>query len=303
MHSLQAVYDVNTTGNVFHSIYELPDPIPHNNIDPLLNDPEQNPAPNIPTLLQNISVFFRPRARRQEAIPPMKTNDAFGDRMRTPIDNDTTRMYFINLNGLSLQNKAEKFRTLCEEMNKANVHLFAAAEHNLDTNKFIVRQSLQNIARKTFQHHAIQTATSSTLADKFYKPGGTMLMAQGNLVGRIKERGSDSLGRWTWMKLIGKNKKLITIISAYQVCMRPTNITGTTAYHQQESLLRQRGIKKANPRKYFQRDLQELIRLCKTRNESIILMGDFNEPMNERSSMARIAATHQLVDILFQRNP
>jgi hypothetical protein len=32
-------------------------------------------------------------------------------------------------------------------------------------------------------------------------------------------------------------------------------------------------------------------------------MGIFNEPMTERSSMARIATTHELVDILFQQNP
>ncbi len=31
-------------------------------------------------------------------------------------------------------------------------------------------------------------------------------------------------------------------------------------------------------------------------------MGDFNEPLTERSSMARIASAHGLMDILFQRN-
>jgi hypothetical protein len=58
---------------------------------------------------------------------------------------------------------------------------------------------------------------------------------QGDLVGRIKEHGSDSLGHWSWIKLVGKNQKLITVILAYQVCSRPTNQSGTTAYHQQES--------------------------------------------------------------------
>jgi hypothetical protein len=48
-------------------------------------------------------------------------------------------------------------------------------------------------------------STSTTLADKFYKPDGTMILAQGNLVGRIKDRGSNSLlGRWSWIKLVGK---------------------------------------------------------------------------------------------------
>jgi endonuclease/exonuclease/phosphatase family metal-dependent hydrolase len=104
------------------------------------------------------------------------------------------------------------------------------------------------------------------------------------------------------MKLIGKDKKLTTIISAYQVCARPTYWTGTTAYHQQESLLRQRGAKKAKPIQFFYRNLKEFIRLSKSRHESIILVGDFNESMNERSSIARIVTAHGLIDILFQRN-
>jgi hypothetical protein len=223
--------------------------------------------------------------------------------MPIPSPPNTTRLYFINLNGLNLEKKAVKFRDLCEELRKADLHLFSAAKHNLDTNKFAVQQNLQNIARKSFPHQCIQTATSSTLANKFYKPGGTLIMAQGDLVGRIKDRGSDSLGRWSWMTMVGKNQRLVTVISAYQVCIRPTNRTGTTAYHQQESLLRQKGIKKAKPRKYFQHDLDEFICLCKTRQELVILMGDFNEALNERSSMARIASNHGLVDIVFQCNP
>jgi hypothetical protein len=155
----------------------------------------------------------------------------------------------------------------------------------LDTDKFAVHQLLQQTAHRTFPHHVLQTSTSSIPADKFYKPGGTMLLAQGDVVGRIKARGSDSLGRWSWLKMIGRNKRLITVISAYQVCIRPTYATGTTAYHQQESLLRQKGIKKPKPRHYFYRDLKEFIRICKSRNELIILVGDFNEPMTERSTL------------------
>jgi hypothetical protein len=34
---------------------------------------------------------------------------------------------------------------------------------------------------------------------------------------------------------------VIHFVTAYQVCPRPTNRTGTTAFHQQESLLRLQG--------------------------------------------------------------
>ena len=252
--------------------------------------------------MRRFAAIYHPRSITKPDPILIKNSDVFGYTMPTPAPTNTTRLYFINLNGLNLEKKAVNFRDLCEKLRKADVHLFAAAEHNLDTNKFAVQKSLHDIARRSFQHYNLQTATSTILAKNLYKPGGTLLMAQGDLVGRIKERGSDSLGRWSWMTMVGKNQRMITIISAYQVCARSSKRTGTTAYHQQESILRTRGIKKAKPRKYFYRDLNEFIRICKTKKESVILVGDFNEPMNERSSTARIAATHGLVDILFQRN-
>jgi hypothetical protein len=275
--------------------------LPH---DPLqISVPSHVPIPAAASNLQNISAFFKPRSILQpNDIPVIKSNDIFGDAMNTPISPNRTRLYFINLNGINLTKGAVKFRDLCSEIKQADIDILAASEHNLDTNKFVVRQLLQQMATQSFDHHTIQTATSSIPADKFYKPGGTMLLAQGNVVGRIKERGSDPLGRWSWIKLIGRNKRLITVISAYQVCIRPTHATGTTAYHQQESLLRQKGITKPKPRKYFHRDLNDFVKTSKNRQELIILVGDFNEPMNERSSMARIASTHQLVDVLYQRN-
>jgi hypothetical protein len=80
-----------------------------------------------------------------------------------PITADTTCLYFINLNVITLNKKEAKFHNICKEIQMANVHLFTAAKHNLDTNKFISCQSLQDIdiARKSFQHYALQTATSS----------------------------------------------------------------------------------------------------------------------------------------------
>jgi hypothetical protein len=303
MYNTHAVYDVNSTGisSQPHTDINYVAGLPN---DPLLTPAANPPTPpsNATTNLQNIASFFRPRSILREKEAPIKLNNIFGDSMKTPIVPNRTRIYFINLNGINLTKGGIKFRDLCSEVQKADIHILAASEHNLDTNKFVVRQLLQQMAKQTFEHHLLQTATSSIPADKFYKPGGTLLLAQGDVVGRIKERGSDPLGRYSWLKLIGRNKRLITVISAYQVCVRPTHATGTTAYHQQESLLRQKGHQKPKPRKFFHRDLTEFIRVSKSRQELIILVGDFNEPMTEQSSMARIASKHQLVDILFQRN-
>ena len=246
---------MNNPGNLFPT-YDLP-PITADNFvgtTPVLIQP--TPTPPL-SLLSQVATFFRPR--NQYIPPPIQENSHFGDLMPVPIPESTTRMYFINLNGINIDQKANKFRDLCKELRKADVQIFAAAEHNLDTNKFVVRQKLDAAARQTFPHHCLQTATSSIPAEKCFKPGGTLLLAQGDIVGRIKDRGSDSLSRWAWMKLVGQDRQIITVISAYQVCVQNSNGSGTTAYHQQESLLRQRGTKKAKPHKFFHRDLKEFI--------------------------------------------
>jgi exonuclease III len=62
------------------------------------------------------------------------------------------------------------------------------------------------------------------------------------------------------------------------------------------------GAKKRNPQKYFHRNLNEFIGIAKTCKGHIILIGDFNEPMNKQSSMARIASKQGLLDMLFQQN-
>jgi hypothetical protein len=266
MNSTHTVYDVNSAA---HNLPHVAlDKFAGLSLYPLPADITTVPPP---TLVSSIATFFHPRTTVPPAPTPVRANESYGDLMPIPITPATTRLYFINLNGINLDKKAVKFRDLCEEIKHSNIHILAAAEHNLDTNKFAVRKTLQDIARQTFTHHSLQTATSSVRANKFYKPGGTLLLAQGDMISHIKEKGSNTLGRWTWMKLVGKNQKLITVISAYQVCIRPTHRTGTTAYHQQQSLLRQKGAKKANPRKYFHRDLNEFIRIAKTRDENIIL--------------------------------
>jgi hypothetical protein len=96
-----------------------------------------------------------------------------------------------------------KFCDLCSKIKQADIDILAAFEHNLNTNKFLVRQLLQQMATHSFKHHTLKTAISSIPVDKFYKPGGTMLLARGNIVGQIKECSSNPAGCWSWIKLIG----------------------------------------------------------------------------------------------------
>ena len=97
---------------------------------------------------------------------------------------------------------------------------------------------------------------------------------------------------------------MVTHIAAYQVCVRPTNKTGLTAFHQQETLLGRQKQSDTNPRKNFHSDLKRFIKECQQRNEDIYLAGDFNETLEHSTSRMRsMCAECNLVDIWTQLHP
>ena len=106
------------------------------------------------------------------------------------------------------------------------------------------------------------------------------------------------------MTLACRDNKLIHYITAYQVCPRPTHQTGTTAFHQQESLLRQQGLTDTNPRCTFRIDIIKYMNTLKSPESAFILAGDFNEPLIlESSNTSKICQALSLVDIMQMRHP
>ena len=131
-----------------------------------------------------------------------------------------------------------------------------------------------------------------------------MILATDGITGRVIQQLSDELGRWTHLQMAGRNGRILNFITAYQVCARPTNPTGTTAYHQQESLLRTQGRADSHPRRNFRKDLTAFLKPMKHRQEHIILAGDFNEPMDSgTSNMSKICQDIGLSDVFAIRHP
>ena len=130
-----------------------------------------------------------------------------------------------------------------------------------------------------------------------------MILATEGITGRVTQQTSDTLGRWTYLQMAGRNGRILNFITAYQVCARPTNKTGTTAYHQQESLLRTQGRIDPHPRRNFRKDLTAFLKPMKQRNEHIILAGDFNEPLDSgTSNMSKICQDIGLSDVFSIRH-
>eukprot|EP00957_Ditylum_brightwellii_P025004 1891824-Ditylum_brightwellii.AAC.1 len=86
-----------------------------------------------------------------------------------------------------------------------------------------------------------------------YKPGSTMNIVQGEIVGQIIESGQDKMGQWVYTKLAAKNNKIITIIVAYQP-YKVRKKSGIMTCHQQIAMLQQTG-RSITPRNAFVQDL------------------------------------------------
>ena len=220
-------------------------------------------------------------------------------------DPSHTRLMFHNVRHLPLHgnNGLEMF---IQEQSLLQTDIQAFSEHCLDTTKFTVFQTAKDILRRTYQEQStIQLNSSSESAQNHYKPGGTGILVLGKIASRLEPngKGGDSLGRWSFIQLRRKNLPNLVIISVYQVCPKPTNLLGNTAYHQQQRALNSQG-RNVHPRKAFIADLSTLIQTYRQKDYDVIVGGDFNESLLDKNSgVLHLATANNLVDPFVHRFP
>ena len=230
-----------------------------------------------------------------------------------PRDNSTTRFLFGNINGLQIGDGGIQFRQICREIKTLAVDHASFAEINSNVALFEVRRLLYETTKREFAHSVLSTSISATPCSRVFKPGGVMSLVQDDLVSRLLEKGNDPLGRWSFCKYSGTNGKIISVITIYQVCTRPTNKIGNTAYHQQVAQMATEAIETSaavagtpQPRSRFRRDLLRLLKLWRSGGESIILLGDFNDQILDGNSPLQSLfqdSALQFLDIIGHRHP
>eukprot|EP00980_Cylindrotheca_fusiformis_P017822 scaffold5640_cov132-Cylindrotheca_fusiformis.AAC.1 len=241
--------------------------------------------------------------------------DAFPDRLGDALHDcheDHVRIMFGNINGLQLSDRGQRLRQIFREINMLQANHVGMAEINTNTAHSGAIQLMYDTAREEFEHSILTPATSQTPCQSLYKPGGILSITRENLVGRLSDKGYDDMGRWSYCKYAGKLGKVVTIVTIYQVCSRPTNEFGNTAYHQQVQQMAQQAldanqtIQSPQPRIRFRTDLLRFLRACRRAGESLILMGDFNEDIGSGDSKLQCLFQDQdlrLIDIIGRCHP
>eukprot|EP00957_Ditylum_brightwellii_P064981 4929347-Ditylum_brightwellii.AAC.1 len=144
---------------------------------------------------------------------------------------------FVNPNGISLKDDNLDITLLCETMLKYGTDHFGLLETTLDTMCHEVWERICDESKKRLQISNVNMASLWIPVQNFYKPGGVMSLAQGDIIGRKISDGSDPLGCWVYTKYAAKGNRIVTFIAVYWPC-KPSKQTGTTTYHQQLAMLK-----------------------------------------------------------------
>jgi exonuclease III len=199
-----------------------------------------------------------------------------------------TRLYCHNLNGIKWDKHGGNWPMICEAMAAVHTDIACFSEINLDVAQYNVRQQMDNICKRFFSKHRLVTGSTSKRARHAYKPGGTAMLSVQNIISTITETTRDRMGRWTSTRYAGSQERKVTVISAYQVCQQHT-YGPYTATAQQVSILLDESLQsnspvRITPRQAFIRDLQTYIQKRQQEGDAIVLVGDFNDTMDNPTS-------------------
>lgn len=231
-----------------------------------------------------------------------RTNVPWGDPMG-PKDPTITRLYSINVNGISLDRRGGTFEDICRSIKEIQADIFCAQEHNLDTSQFKIRSSIFDTARQHWERHRITMGTTPITVETSYKPGGTLIMTVGSLMGRVVKQSRDKWGRWVIQEFTGRGDRRVVIFSVYQPIDKSSQQGKITVAAQQTSLLCLAQDTVTNPRTAFRRDLLAALRSYNQEGTLLIVVGDFNEHLGtDPEGMVKIAGTLGLIDLMASRH-
>ena len=179
------------------------------------------------------------------------------------------------------------------------------SETNLNTLDPSVRKSLFDKTTKMDRTSKGVWSSSDVPKIGYFKPGGTSIVTRGKSSSRVKETGTDNLGRWCYQVLDGKGDRDVLLVSIYQSCKTSNKDGILTAHHQQKMLLGEMGRKDIDPRRNFKRDLTQFIKSHLKRNKHMVpmIIGDWNEECKGTSTSMFMCDEFGLVNVFERMYP
>jgi hypothetical protein len=227
----------------------------------------------------------RDRLETQSMSQNSDTNKWFGDKLEfhpqwvTGEYTETFRVGALNINGISKQLDWLEWDIIIQTMSNLQIDMMGLTEPNINFKNKRTMLQLRDIAKKTDRNVQLSASCSNQLNFTEKKMGGTLSILSGRWAGRKVGTDNDPKGRWSSITLNGKKDRMVTLITAYRVCQQKGGI-GSTVFHQQQLDFEEEGLKQVNLRKQFCKDMVQYVRDLHSKNQIVILLGDFNDDLN-----------------------
>ena len=227
----------------------------------------------------------------------LKNNTPKGTPLGVKEDN-TTRIWNTNLNGLSFDNMGGKMVEVVSTMKETQADIITCCETNSDTMRYDVSSTIYS-ACSSLNTPQLTCSSVPVKASTVFKPGGTFILSSGAITARLIDKGTDYLGRWSYHTYCGKQGIKNTIISCYQIPDQKVRKGRFTNFAQQQAYLLQQDRPCNNIRKLFYTELSAFITALQHKHHEILVLGDFNDDIIEvNSGMAQLLAKHHLHDLM-----
>jgi hypothetical protein len=140
----------------------------------------------------------------------------------------------------------------------------AVTEINLDTTQHNVKAIMHKTIQRHWKRSRLTMGRTPIAFSGQYKTGRTLIMSTGAITGRIQSTGRDKWGRRSYQSMIGRNGRIITIISVYQpvATMNNTDQGSCTVVGSTMMSIITTTDPIDNPRRAFRRDLNTFLNIC-----------------------------------------
>lgn len=149
---------------------------------------------------------------------------------------------------------------------------------------------------------ARSVTSSMTTKETGYLPGGTAMITQGPISGRVYRRGSDYLGRFSWMAFRGKDGTGVIAIDGYRVSQHRGTVAGeNTAYMHEWEKLHQESETNQDPRLSVLEAIFEVLQEWGNRGYHPLVMMDANVELDEEQ-LRDFVQEHDLFNLIAETN-
>jgi hypothetical protein len=219
---------------------------------------------------------YQQRSLRGVNLDKLDTEE-FGDKLQEKVDG-ILRIMLHNIANIPEDKRTSKSRQLMSYIVQKQADAFLMTEVGLcwkkvdSSNQWFERifGKFRN-ARSVFAYNKTELSRTKVL-----QPGGVGMIVTDDASHKVCEQGRDEtgLGRWTWVRLQGKDGVKVRILTAYRPC---DSVGPDTVNEQHYRYLRKHRKGDTAPRTAFYEDLFPLIKSWKNEGDHVIIGMDANE--------------------------